>query len=434
VNFATKFFTKEGLKMFKSGNWHTIKSIVDVAVFVLQYALFPVFLYHFVISIFGWVKRKEVDAAMYAPKNRFALLVAAHNEELVIGNIVRSLKSLDYPAELYDIYVIADNCNDSTARIARESGAIVFERFDSKKRGKGFALQWMFRKLFALGKCYDAVCVFDADNLVSPVFLKEMNKQLCRGYEVVQGYLDSKNPYDSLISSCYSITYWLNNRLFQLPRYYLGLSCAIGGTGFTVSTRVLKEIGWDATCLTEDLEFTIKLVLAGKKVYWAHNAVVYDEKPITLAQSWKQRKRWMQGQADCACRYMKKLLAKFMRDKDMVAFDCAIYLIQPLIIVVSGFGVIANFLRLILFTDISQIISINGFVSSLSLIVTTYIGIIFVFMEGRVNIKVIWYYILFPFYNFTWIPIIIQGFIDKDQKEWSHTLHTRSIDLADMKN
>jgi len=420
--------------MFEIGNWHTIKSIVDVVVFVLQYALFPVFLYHFVISIFGWVKRKEVDAEMFAPKNRFALLVAAHNEELVIGNIVRSLKNLDYPSELYDIYVIADNCNDNTAKIARESGAIVYERFDNKKRGKGFALQWMFRKLFAMEKSYDAVCVFDADNLVSPGFLKEMNKQLLRGYEVVQGYLDSKNPFDSLISSCYAITYWLNNRLFQLPRYYLGLSCAIGGTGFTVSTRVLKEIGWDATCLTEDLEFTIKLVLAGKKVYWAHNAVVYDEKPITLAQSWKQRKRWMQGQADCACRYMKKLLVKFMRDKDMVAFDCAIYLIQPLILVISGFGAIANFLRLILFTNISQIISINGFVSALSLIVTTYIGIIFVFMEGRVNIKIIWYYILFPFYNFTWIPIIIQGFIDKDQKEWSHTLHTRSIDLADMKN
>jgi len=430
--FAKNFYTKEGLKMFKVGNLHTIKSIVNAIVFVLQYSLFPIFLYHFVISIFGWVKRKEADAEKYAPKNRFALLIAAHNEEMVIGNIVRNLKKLDYPSDLYDIYVIADNCTDGTAGIARENGAIVYERFDNKKRGKGYALQWMFRKLFAMEKSYDAVCVFDADNLVSPNFLKEMNKHLCMGHEVIQGYLDSKNPLDSLISGSYSITYWLNNRLFQLPRYYLGLSCAIGGTGFTVSTKVLKEIGWDATCLTEDLEFTIKLVLSGKKTYWSHMAVVYDEKPITLAQSWRQRKRWMQGQADCLCRYLKKLLAKFVRDKDMVAFDCAMYLIQPLIIVISGIGLFANFLRFILSMVLTDIASTHGFITALMLVVTTYIGIIFVLMDGRVNLKIIWYYILFPFYNLTWIPIIIQGFIDKDQKEWSHTLHTRSMDLADL--
>jgi len=387
-----------------------------------------------VISIFGWFKRREESADGYPPVNRFAIVVAAHNEEKVIGSIVRNLKSLDYPADMYDVFVIADNCSDNTAEIARKNGAVVLERFDRNKKGKGFALEWAFEKILNMERKYDAVSVFDADNLVSANFLSEMNKHLCKGHKVIQGYLDSKNPMDSLISASYAITYWLNNRLFQLPRYYLGLSCAIGGTGFVVAADVLKEIGWGATSLTEDLEFTLKLVLRGMKVYWSHEVTVYDEKPISLAQSWRQRKRWMQGQADCACRYLKALICKAVRDRDMVAFDCALYVIQPIIIVLSGIGLFANFFKFIMsmFIDFSALLSRHMFFSVLTMLIVTYAGIIFIIVEGKFTKKVIGYFIAFPFYNLTWIPIIIQGFMDKDKKEWTHTLHTRALDIADM--
>ncbi|OPZ89247.1 MAG: Beta-monoglucosyldiacylglycerol synthase [Firmicutes bacterium ADurb.Bin419] len=418
--------------MFLNNNFAAIESVLKSFIFVLQIILFPVAAYYFIVSMFGWFKRKDDNADNYKPIKRFAMIVAAHNEEQVIGSIVRNLKSVDYPQEMYDIFVIADNCSDNTAKIATESGAQAFERFDDYKKGKGFALEWMFDKIFKMEKKYDAVCVFDADNLVSLNFLKEMNKHLCKGHQVIQGYLDSKNPLDSLISGSYSITYWMNNRLFQLARYYLGLSAAIGGTGFVVATEVLKEIGWGATCLTEDLEFTIKLILKGKKAFWAHNAIVYDEKPLTMAQSWRQRKRWMQGQADCACRYFVDLMTKAVKKRDWVAFDCALYVIYPAIMVISGFGMILNIIRFLLFTNPSELITMDFVLSAVSLLVFTYYGLIFIVLEGKLSLKVLGYFLLFPIYSLTWLPIIIQGYIDRDKKEWVHTLHTRALDIKDM--
>lgn len=418
--------------MFSNYNFAAIKSLLDFFIVALQIVLFPVAAFYFVVSIFGWVKRKEESADNYKPVKRFAMVVAAHNEEKVIGNIVKNLASVDYPKDMYDIFVIADNCTDNTAKIARENGAQAFERFDDYKKGKGFALEWMFDKIFKMEKKYDAVCVFDADNLVSLNFLKEMNKHLCKGHQVIQGYLDSKNPLDSIISCSHSIAYWINNRLFQLARYYLGLSAEIGGTGFTVDIEVLKEIGWGATSLTEDLEFTMKLVLKGKKAYWANNAIVYDEKPLTMAQSWRQRKRWMQGQADCACRYFKKLMTKAVKKRDWVAFDCALYAIYPLIMVMSGFGLILNVIRFLLFTSPSDIVTMDFALSALYFFFLTYYGLIFIILEGKLSLKVVWYFALFPFYSLTWLPIIIQGYIDKDKKEWVHTLHTRALDINQM--
>jgi len=420
--------------MYLYDYWKTLVAAAEIIINVFEYVLTPLFIYHLIISIFGWYRRKGKGerAESHAPANRFAIIVAAHNEEKVIGNIVRNLKSVDYPADMYDIFVVADNCTDSTAEIARQNGAGVFERFDSIKKGKGFALKWIFDILFKMDEQYDAVCIFDADNLVSQNFLKEMNKHLCKGHKVIQGYLDSKNPFDSIISGSYAITYWLNNRLFQLARYRLGLSATIGGTGFVVATDVLKEIGWDATSLTEDLEFTIKLVLKGKKVYWAHDAVVYDEKPITLAQSWRQRKRWMQGQSDCACRYLKTLACRIIKHKDMVAFDCMLYVVQPFIIVISGVCMLANIFRFMLSTDIQNIFNPQSLQTAMVFFFSTYISMIFVFIDGKISLKMLVYCLFFPIYNMTWIPIIIQGFLDKDKKEWTHTIHTRVMDIVDV--
>lgn len=420
--------------MYTQDNWDLLKSVVSTVSFGLQYLLLPVCLYHFIISMFGWFKRKEESADIYAPVHSFAVVIAAHNEEAVIGSIVRNMQQMDYPRDMYDIFVIADNCSDGTAAVARQYGAQVFERFNNEKKGKGFALEWMFDKIFKMDKQYDALCVFDADNLASTNFLKEMNKHLCKGHKVVQGYLDSKNPFDSLVSGSYSITYWLNNRLFQLARYYAGLSCAIGGTGFMVSTDLIKEFGWGATCLTEDLEFTLKLALRGLRVYWSHEVVVYDEKPLTLKQSWRQRKRWMQGQSDCACRYLKDLLVKAVKDRDMVAFDCAMYVVQPLIIVISGVGLFANFVRFLTFFDPSELLMMSSVLSLLLLLATTYFSIVFICVEGKFSWKTLEYFLLFPIYNLTWIPIIIQGFIDRNKTEWSHTLHTRALDIHEVES
>lgn len=390
--------------------------------------------YLFSISIFGFVARLKNDVEQFPPEKRFALIVAAHNEELVIGQIVDSLSHLNYPNNLYDIYVIADNCTDATAIIAKNHGAVVFERFHTKKRGKGYALEWMFKKIFAMNTKYNAVSVFDADNLVSSDYLIEMNKQLCRGHKVIQGYLDSKNPFDSWITCSYSIAFWLSNYIFQLPRYYLGLSCGLCGTGFCISTDVLKKIGWGATCLTEDLEFTMKLALNNMKVAWAHNAIVYDEKPITLKQSWKQRRRWMQGHAECISRFLKPLFKKAFREGSLIAFDCGIYLFQPVRFVLIGVLTLMLWTQSV-FPDIPFFNIKNIFPLEIWYVFITlqfFYGPLIVLVAKKINIKVFIGFIIYPFYCLTWIPITIQGFIKKNDKTWNHTLHTRKIGINEL--
>lgn len=416
-----------------------LEDVFKIVVSIFTKALLIISVYYLVLSFFGLIKFK--NRKQNEPKKSFALLVAAHNEEAVIKDIIHSLLRVDYPRELYDIFVIADNCTDNTAAIARGNGAIVCERVNKEKRGKGYALEWMFDKIFKMEKKYDAVVIFDADNLVSKQFLKEMNNKLCDGYEVVQGFLDSKNPVDTWITGSYSIAFWTSNRQFQLARSNLKLSSQLGGTGFCISTDTLKELGWGATCLTEDLEFTCKLVLNGKKVGWAHDAVIYDEKPLTLSQSWWQRKRWMQGFADVSSRYFWKLLKRAVTKFDFVALDCAIYSIQPIIIIIAGIGMILN--------GIQQAAGAVSLLSNFNLnifnnLTLIKVGIIFggimqfiyapfvLILEKKFSFKVFLYYLIYPIYSITWMPISILGIIDKDKKEWNHTLHTRSVNISEL--
>lgn len=411
---------------------------------VFTYLVLIITIYYLCISFFGLYRKKESDEA--EPEKSFAVIVAAHNEEAVISDIVSSLNKLDYPKELYDVFVIADNCNDKTATLAREKGALVYERTSKDKRGKGFALEWMFAQIFKLEKKYDAVVIFDADNLVSKNFLREMNKKLCEGFKVVQGYLDSKNPHDTWIAGCYSIGFWANNRMFQLARSNMGVSSQLGGTGCCIDVEVLKKLGWGATCLTEDLEFSCKLVLNGYRVGWAHEAIVYDEKPLTLMQSWWQRKRWMQGYADVSGRYFFKLLKKGIKERSFTAIDCAIYSIQPVLFIIIGLTMILGVTSSIfnvadvitgkrtLFSLVTNNFSVNllSVIGLLFAIFETLYTPVLLFIDKKISLKIVVYYIFMPFYVITWLPISIQGFIDRNKKDWSHTAHTRSMDITDL--
>ncbi len=410
-------------------------NIIYYSTQIIQMTIFLSGIYFFGITLLGWANwTKNSCAKQNSKQNKFALVIAAHNEELVIGNILDSLNQQNYPKNLYTIFVIADNCTDSTALIAKRHGANVFERSNNKKKGKGYALEWMFNKLFLMNDNFDAISVFDADNLVTSDFLTEMNEKLCEGNQVVQGYIDSKNPYDSWITCSYSIAFWLANRIFQLPRYNLGLSCGLCGTGFSIDSNVLKKIGWGATCLTEDLEFTMKLALNNLKVAWAHKAVVYDEKPITLKQSWNQRKRWMQGHADCAGKYLKPLFYKGIKERDMVAFDCAIYLFQPIRFIFLGLITLMMWIQTIYpespFYNLKYLFPVQVWYIFVTL--QMFYGPLIILIEKKFNLKSLLGFIIYPFYCLTWVPITIQGFLSKDNKEWDHTLHTRKISIKDL--
>lgn len=453
---------------------------------VFQVLVFVIMCYYLILGMFGLFRKKEVKD--YTPKNKFAMIVAAHNEEVVISKLVESIQQQDYPKELFDIFVIADNCDDKTAKYARKAGAKVFERFNKDQRGKGYALEWMFDKLYKMEEKYDAVCIFDADNLVHKDFLKEINSKMKEGYKVVQGYIDSKNPEDSWIATSYSIAFWSQNRMFQLARNNVGFSNQIGGTGFAIEFDTLKKLGWGATCLTEDLEFTCKIVLNGGKIGWAHDAKIYDEKPLKLKASWVQRRRWMQGFTDVASRYFFKLAKKAVKERKWYIFDCALYVLQPfatlllgasavltmiqannpdganIFIISSLFGnagfkalAIVQFiitpLVLILDKKISKglftmivLFSSNIFVLPMLLngvtdgriIAATNVGFYAVFLLvtfvllGKKALIYFFRYLLYAVYTLTWIPITIQGILRKNNKEWNPTKHVRSVEICDV--
>lgn len=258
---------------------------------VLVWIINLFWLYQFVISITSLIKFKE-KPMLTDKKHRFIIALPANNEESVIGNLIKSLKMQDYDKSLFDIYVIADNCTDKTAEVARENGVIVYERFDETKKTKGYALNWFLDKMKDKKDDYDALLVFDADNLVDKNFLNVMNKKLCQGEVLVQGYRDIKNPTDTWVSGGYAIFYWTMNRLYHLARYNMGLSPLINGTAFMVKWDLLIDEGWNTKTLTEDIEFALINISKGVKLGWAKDAIVYDEQPLTFKQSWKQRERW----------------------------------------------------------------------------------------------------------------------------------------------
>lgn len=385
--------------------------------------------YQTLVSCGGLFRKNET--VTNKPENTFAVLVAAHNESAVIAPLIENLKKLDYPREMYDIFVICDNCTDNTAEIVREHGAYACERFDSSKRGKGFGIEWMLEKLWAMEKQYDAVVMFDADNLVEKNFLTVMNDRLCKGAKVIQGYLDSKNPFDSWITLSYAVTYWFTNRMWQLARHNLSLPNTLGGTGLCIESDLLKEMGWGATSLTEDLEFATRCIERGIYPTWAHDTKVYDEKPLDLKSSMRQRLRWMQGHYDVAGRYIGSVLFNGVKRMKVGMLDAAFYLFQPMyVLMVTMMSVL--FLSRLLDVDALPIASILP-----SWLIYTTTGLFYLlpvlalYLE-KVPLKGYLGLLLLPIFFLTWLPIFFYAFFTKKNQVWSHTSHTRAIRLEEM--
>ncbi len=299
-------------------------------IYILQQALVWIvtifWLYQLIVSICSLIKLKD-KPIIEEKEHRFMTIIPAHNEATVVGNLVESLKNQNYPKELYDIYVIADNCTDNTAEVARKAGAIVYERFDEEKKTKGFALQWFLDQKIKEDAPYDAFCIFDADNIADVNFLKAMNKKLCQGENVVQGYRDIKNPTDNWITAGYAIFYWTMNRFYHLARYNLGLSPLLNGTGFMVRFDIVKPTGWDTKTLTEDIEFSLKNIIEGRKLGWATDAICYDEQPTGFKQSWSQRTRWTVGHIQCMKEYTGLLAVAVKEKKTLMNFDGLLYIL-----------------------------------------------------------------------------------------------------------
>ena len=410
---------------------------VEIINKVIVYLFFLCYAYQFVYLAVGLLARKRQRAAR-SPSHRIAVLIAARNEEAVIGQLLDSLAQQDYPQELVDVYVGADNCTDRTADLARAHGATVFERFDSRHVGKGYVLSFLLRRIALVAEApYDAYLVLDADNVLAPDYLRAIEARFAQGYEIVTSYRNSKNYGDNWISAGYALWFLRESRYLNGARMALGCSCAVSGTGFLFSRRVLERCdGWNYFLLTEDIEFTVDNIIAGETIGYAADAVLYDEQPTEFAQSWRQRLRWSRGYLQVFRKHGLGLLRGIARGS-FSCYDMAMNIMPAAVL--TGLSVAVNLAASIWgFVSGGALAALGASVlrTAASLYLTVFfLGAVTTVTEWR-NILCPWwkkllYAFTFPLFMMTYIPICIASLFTGT--EWKPIRHCRSLSLQEVR-
>jgi cellulose synthase/poly-beta-1,6-N-acetylglucosamine synthase-like glycosyltransferase len=278
--------------------------------------------YNAVVALWGWKDRPP--AVPGSARRRLRVVVPAHDEEAVIAGILDDLASDPYPAA--EVVVLADRCTDRTVEIAAERGVAVVER-STGAGGKGAALSWY---LDANPLDHDeSLVVFDADNRLPQGALARISDELDAGHEIVQCYLDTENPDESVLATASALSYWAGNRMVQLARDNLGWSSDLGGTGMAFTAEALDHIGGFGVSLTEDQEIGVRAALAGIRVAWLHDVKIRDEKPTDVSTTVRQRSRWMSGKREVAKLHLRPLWTAAVEQRSVRLFDQGLRLVQP---------------------------------------------------------------------------------------------------------
>lgn len=387
--------------------------------------------YFVLTSLFTFKKSKrKVTSKTY---HKFAVLIPARNEELVIGDILDSIISQNYPKEHYDYYVIPNNCTDKTRGLAESKNAKIID-IDIPVKSKGEVLKYTFDQLE--NSPYDAYVIFDADNIVDKNFLLKMNDTLNEGYLVAQGFRDAKNPSDNYLTGSYTMFYYLQNVFYNNSRRVLNRSAAINGTGFCIKKCVIDKYGFNVKTLTEDSEFTGMCALNHIKIGFAKDAITYDEHPTKFKASWLQRKRWSSGCFACLSRYGGSLIKSFWKSGSFCSFDTLLYYLAPLIQVISF--VLPFMLFIVKFIKGLMVNTLVIDLSSLYFFGLLYIGsiILNIFVVKLLHKKIKDHYkgiLGFSFFLLTWVPINILCLF-KRTKKWECIKHTRAVGIKNFLN
>lgn len=301
--------------------------------------LIPITGYCLVLSFSSIISRAS-RKNRYPANTRFAVIIPAHNEEVIIGRTLDNLRGIEYPQQLVSFIVVADNCDDRTAEIAREKKVVVYERFDRNKMGKGYALDWVFTKLLRCKENYDAFVVLDADSILSPNYLTAMNDMLFEGHSVIQGYYTVLNVTENWRTSLMFASFALVCYLRPQGKDALGLSAGLMGNGMCFSRKVLENVKWDCYSVVEDTEYSIKLRMNGIRVKFAPEAVVYAVMPVSFRQARSQRIRWEGGGLEVIKRFFPSLLYHSIQKKRISAVLEAFEMLNPPYTVAFGTSLI----------------------------------------------------------------------------------------------
>lgn len=407
--------------------------------FILSIVYVAVTSYTFVYMLVKLFKkpRKYAELAKY----RYAVVICARNEEDVIAHLIESISKQKYPQELVDVFVVADNCTDNTANVARMAGARVFERFNENLIGKGYALSYFFDEISELYgvRYFDGFFVIDADNLLDENYIAEMNKVFSNGYKAVTSYRNTKNYGDSWISACYGIWFLRESEYMNFSRGELGVSAAVSGTGFLFSSEILeKNGGWNYHLLTEDLEFTADLITKGEKIGYCHDGIVYDEQPSKMKESIIQRSRWAKGGMQVMSRYASSLIRETFKKGSLSCYDMLMGTIPMVILTI--FTVVLNGAMFIIGVSTAPGEMPTYFLSIISMIAVAYImffvlGLMTVITEWkRIHCsrhKKILYTFMFPFFMLSFLLSVVHAVFASAQ--WKPIKHNSVISISDIK-
>lgn len=419
-------------------------SFVDIFNFCVFLAFTICYTYQ-LYYVFVVLTRKPKQ--LVAKKNhKFAVVISARNESAVIGQLIHSIKVQNYPSELIDVFVIADNCTDNTADVAREAGATVFPRFNSEQVGKGYALDYGFNVILSqyADRGYEAYFVFDADNVLDVNYFREMNKTFDNGAVASTSYRNSKNYDSNWISAGYAVWFLREAKFLNQARLTLNTSCAISGTGFFISAKVIERNGgWKWHLLTEDIEFSANSILEGERISYTPTAILYDEQPITFRDSWNQRFRWAKGFYQVFWHYGARLAKGIVTNPKGGRFACydMLMTIAPgMLLTIISVTFNAIIIALAAAGMMSTGVMVASSVSSICFCLMNYL--VFMFMFGVLTTFVEWdsihsttakkirYMFTFPFFMLTYVPIALVALVKKCN--WKPIKHSINVDVQEF--
>lgn len=398
-----------------------IASIARVSAFLLMIPASLGLAYQMLLCISAAFYRRREGTA--TSTRRFLILVPAHDEEVVLGFLLESIRAVDYPQDKVQIVVVADNCTDSTAEVAECGGALALRRTDPDHRGKSFAIDWAMAQLHARGMEYDVMVVLDADNLAPADLLRRMNLLFEQGCQAVQASVECKNPGDSLVTAMDYLVYSSINRNLQTGRSVLGLNALLCGTGMAFTREVLGGIQWADASLTEDRDLSMQLEAKGCRIGWLDEARIFDEKPIKFQQAVRQRGRWASGWLSDLGRHLPALAKDFIRRPRLATVDSLFQLSAPMIS-------ISNWVALLpiafgkdwkLWCWWISMFILNRFLIGVGL------------WRNHAPFRYYGYLTISPLSTLINLGATLRALFSGRKAAWSHTRHTRAIRMGDPK-
>ena len=300
--------------------YNVLNTINTVLLSVIGLAFF----FQIIYILFCWLPYKGFKRAR--KKHKFGIIICARNEESVIGDLLNNLKKLNYPADKYDVFVFAHNCTDGTAKVAKGCGAKVYvvNDNDPKHARASYALKGGFEQLLAeYPDTYDAFVRFDADNIVHPDYLQHMNDAYAAGYQMAKGYNAAKNLTQNTITGISGLWYVRDNRVSAHTRKALSINQLLVGPGMMFSANILKQDGgWTvALGMVEDNEFAIKHLYKGYKSTYVRDAIVYEDQPSTVKDTFNRLVRIGHGSWNLFWSEAFKCFGKFFVTLDFSYLD-----------------------------------------------------------------------------------------------------------------